>query len=104
MREAFDDLDRAYAAYTGAPPPSSSTPGAVQLGTADTTANAATDGSSVAARSDADGESEPAKRSTNFDPADISPDVKEEIKRRVGQRVREMKQAVEALEESAKEE
>jgi hypothetical protein len=40
---------------------------------------------------------------TNFDPANIPPDVRE-ITRRVGQRVRKLRSAVEALEEQTKEE
>lgn len=37
----------------------------------------------------------------NYNPEEISAEVREEVKRRVGQRVRELKNAVEALEESA---
>lgn len=37
----------------------------------------------------------------NYDPEYISVDVKEEVKKRVGQRVRELKSAVERLEEMA---
>ncbi|KAE8394347.1 hypothetical protein BDV23DRAFT_179828 [Aspergillus alliaceus] len=40
--------------------------------------------------------------STYFDPGEIKPAVREEVKRRVGQRVRELENAVEALEERAK--
>ncbi|KAB8213046.1 hypothetical protein BDV33DRAFT_185570 [Aspergillus novoparasiticus] len=40
--------------------------------------------------------------STYFDPGDIAPEVRQEVKRRVGQRVRELANAVEALEERAK--
>ncbi|KNG82366.1 hypothetical protein ANOM_009851 [Aspergillus nomiae NRRL 13137] len=40
--------------------------------------------------------------STYFDPADIKPEVRAEVKRRVGQRLRELENAVEALEERAK--
>lgn len=50
------------------------------------------------------GSGEGGKRATNFDPGAIQPEMREEVKRRVGQRVREMRNAVEALEESAKEE
>jgi hypothetical protein len=38
----------------------------------------------------------------NFDPESIGPDVKEGVKKRVGQRIRELVSAVEALEERAR--
>ncbi|KAL2004214.1 hypothetical protein VTN02DRAFT_5357 [Thermoascus thermophilus] len=38
----------------------------------------------------------------NYNPEEISAEAREEVKRRVGQRVRELKNAVEALEESAR--
>ncbi|KAB8077399.1 hypothetical protein BDV29DRAFT_168354 [Aspergillus leporis] len=41
--------------------------------------------------------------STYFDPAEITPESREEVKRRVGQRVRELENAVADLEERAKE-
>lgn len=51
-------------------------------------------------------EPEPDDRSeiveTNFDPAAIPAEVRDEVKRRVGQRVRELQNAVEVLEERAK--
>jgi hypothetical protein len=37
----------------------------------------------------------------NYDPELIQPEVKEEVKRRVGQRIRELQNAVQALEEAA---
>ena len=40
---------------------------------------------------------------TNYNPAEISQDVKDEVRRRVGQRIRELRFAVEALEERASE-
>jgi hypothetical protein len=40
---------------------------------------------------------------TNHNPAEISQGVKDEVRRRVGQRIRELKNAVEALEERASE-
>ncbi|CAG7922019.1 unnamed protein product [Penicillium olsonii] len=40
---------------------------------------------------------------TNYNPAEIPQGVKDEVRRRVGQRIRELKQAVEALEERAME-
>ncbi|PLN85054.1 hypothetical protein BDW42DRAFT_161567 [Aspergillus taichungensis] len=39
--------------------------------------------------------------STQFDPAEVEPEVQQEVKRRVGQRVRELKNAVQLLEERA---
>lgn len=38
---------------------------------------------------------------TTYDPADISPEVREEVRKRVGQRVRELDNAVQVLEETA---
>ncbi|EPS32134.1 hypothetical protein PDE_07093 [Penicillium oxalicum 114-2] len=38
---------------------------------------------------------------TNFNPGDVSREVREEVRRRVGQRVRELRNAVELLEERA---
>ncbi|KAL1966535.1 hypothetical protein VTN77DRAFT_4457 [Rasamsonia byssochlamydoides] len=38
----------------------------------------------------------------NYDPEDIQPEVREEVKRRVGQRIRELQNAVAALEERAR--
>jgi hypothetical protein len=40
----------------------------------------------------------------NYNPEEIQPRVKEEVKRRVGQRLRELQQAVETLEEMAQHE
>ncbi|KAJ5482217.1 hypothetical protein N7475_001029 [Penicillium sp. IBT 31633x] len=40
---------------------------------------------------------------TNYDPADIQQSVKDEVRRRVGQRIRELKNAVELLEQRATE-
>ncbi|KAI1944691.1 hypothetical protein LOZ57_004704 [Ophidiomyces ophidiicola] len=68
LREAFDDLDRAYAQYTGAE-----------------SVSPAQGGESTASLS-----------------SHIPSEVKEEIKRRVGQRIRELKNAVEALEEKSR--
>ncbi|PKY04449.1 hypothetical protein P168DRAFT_269383 [Aspergillus campestris IBT 28561] len=39
--------------------------------------------------------------STQFDPAELEPEVQQEVKRRVGQRIRELKNAVQLLEERA---
>lgn len=43
------------------------------------------------------------KSKTNYDPKEVTPEIREEIQRRIGQRMREMRSAVEALEERAKE-
>lgn len=40
---------------------------------------------------------------THYDPADINPEVREEVRMRVGQRVRELENAVAVLEERAQE-
>lgn len=40
---------------------------------------------------------------TTYDPADIKPEVREEVRKRVGQRVRELENAVMVLEEKAQE-
>lgn len=40
---------------------------------------------------------------TSYDPADIKPEVREEVRMRVGQRVRELENAVTVLEERAQE-
>ncbi|EAW07827.1 uncharacterized protein ACLA_025440 [Aspergillus clavatus NRRL 1] len=61
-------------------------------------------GAGVRAGAEAEAEEEDAQGkvvSTNFDPADIAPEVREEVRRRVGHRVRELQNAVEALEERA---
>ena len=39
---------------------------------------------------------------TNFNPAEVSGEAREDVKKRVGQRVRELQNAVENLEEQAK--
>jgi len=41
--------------------------------------------------------------STNFNPAEVSNEARTEVRKRVGQRVRELQNAVENLEERAKE-
>lgn len=38
---------------------------------------------------------------TGYDPGDIEPGVRDEVRRRVGQRVRELENAVQVLEERA---
>ncbi|KMU90837.1 hypothetical protein CIHG_08641 [Coccidioides immitis H538.4] len=77
LREAFDDLAHAYDAYTGATSSSSPSP---------------------------KGQSEGVQRGTALDSSDIPVDIREEIKRRVGQRIRELRNAVEVLEERSKSE
>lgn len=61
------------------------------------------EGELSAAELEADAEEEDGRTRTNYDPRDVAPAVREEIKKRVGQRVREMRSAVQALEESAQE-
>ncbi|KAL1958546.1 hypothetical protein VTO42DRAFT_4143 [Malbranchea cinnamomea] len=112
LREAFDDLERAYAAYTGTAPAGLSTASkATRAGKPSTGATAEADAGSAGVRLNAETEESAAqtgtdeeRRLTNFDPRNIAPEIREEIKRRVGQRVREMRNAVQALEESAREE
>lgn len=48
-----------------------------------------------------EGEGDGAIIETNYDPAEIPQGVKDEVRRRVGQRIRELRYAVEALEERA---
>lgn len=82
MREAFDDLNHAYGAYAeNNPPPEDigSKDGENRTGVADV-------------------------RSTSYDPTNIPADVRAEIKRRVGHRIREIENAVKNLEESAQHE
>ncbi|KAL2369313.1 hypothetical protein RJZ57_006274 [Blastomyces gilchristii] len=107
LREAFDDLDRAYAAYTGTtphpshlerPPPSSS-------------ANAVNGAGGANEAGEAEGEegqtrgssSSSSSSSMRFNPVEVPDEVREEIKRRIGQRIRELRNAVEQLEESVRE-
>jgi uncharacterized protein YjbJ (UPF0337 family) len=82
-RDALNQLVTVYEAYTGA-----------KVG-----------------RTHADGEGDAGEKGTeapvvetNFDPAGVSEEVRGEVKRRVGQRVRELKNAVEILEERAHDE
>ncbi|EEP78593.1 predicted protein [Uncinocarpus reesii 1704] len=84
LREAFDDLDQLYTAYTGSRPhlPSIEEQQAEDKGR----------------------DEKESKKGTTFDPHNISPDVREEIRRRVGQRIRELRNAVEVLEESSRSE
>ncbi|KKZ67265.1 hypothetical protein EMCG_07070 [[Emmonsia] crescens] len=104
LREAFDDLDHAYAAYTGTkphpshlerPPPSSPE---IQDSNASSDARvAAKEGKEV------DEEEEEGRSSMSFNSGEIPDEVRKEIKRRVGQRIRELRNAVERLEESVRE-
>lgn len=88
LREALDDLDYTYAVYTGTQPSKS----ALERRKSSETTETETD-------TEWNGE----RRATNFDPAKVPNETREEIKRRVGQRVRELRNAVEVLEESVSE-
>ncbi|EGE06420.1 hypothetical protein TEQG_05424 [Trichophyton equinum CBS 127.97] len=82
MREAFDDLNHAYGAYAdNNPPPEDieSKDGENRTGVAEV-------------------------RSTSYDPTNIPADVRAEIKKRIGHRIREIENAVKNLEESAQHE
>ena len=58
----------------------------------------------MAEQGELEGEGEGERRPrTNYDPKGVTPEIREEIQRRIGQRMREMRSAVEALEERAKE-
>jgi protein subunit release factor B len=48
-----------------------------------------------------EGERESQVVTTNFDPAQVTAPAREEVRKRVGQRVRELRNAVETLEERA---
>ncbi|KAH8425831.1 uncharacterized protein LDX57_003575 [Aspergillus melleus] len=52
-------------------------------------------------REEGEGEDEGQVIETNFDPSAVEPEVREEVKKRVAQRVRELRNAVELLEERA---
>ncbi|KAI9041577.1 uncharacterized protein KD926_006651 [Aspergillus affinis] len=52
-------------------------------------------------REEGEGEDDGQVVETNFDPAAVEPEVREEVKKRVAQRVRELRNAVELLEERA---
>lgn len=53
---------------------------------------------------EAEGDEEESKVvTTNFNPAEVSPQAREEVRKRVGQRVRELQNAVELMEEKATE-
>ncbi|KAL2383777.1 hypothetical protein RJZ90_002408 [Blastomyces dermatitidis] len=106
LREAFDDLDRAYAAYTGTtphpshlerPPPSSSANAVNGAGGANEAGEA--EGEEGQTR----GSSSSSSSSMRFNPVEVPDEVREEIKRRIGQRIRELRNAVEQLEESVRE-
>ncbi|PGH15575.1 hypothetical protein AJ79_02357 [Helicocarpus griseus UAMH5409] len=124
LREAFDDLDHAYAAYTGTKPqPSNLERGHISPTSEEQDPNApdswgvgaaATEGEGkgtqgVKAESEneiiwGEGEGEGERRGTAFDPEEVPQEIREEIRRRIGQRMRELRNAVEQLEESVKEE
>ncbi|EEQ33417.1 hypothetical protein McanMca71_001405 [Microsporum canis] len=82
MREAFDDLKHTYGAYAdNNPPPQDIEP-----------------------KDGANGVDVAEERSTAYDSTDIPDDIRAEIKRRVGHRIREIENAVNSLEESARHE
>ncbi|PGH20792.1 hypothetical protein AJ80_03419 [Polytolypa hystricis UAMH7299] len=100
LREALDDLDYAYALYTGTKP----LPPVIEVRNVSSSSSS----SSSAAKSgsgspDDDKEWVGQRRETNFDAGQVRAEVRGEIQRRVGQRVRELRHAVEALEESVHE-
>ncbi|KAJ5135844.1 uncharacterized protein N7515_005122 [Penicillium bovifimosum] len=80
-RDALDQLTSVYGLYTASP-------GEVQS----------------EAASDLEELKDGAIIETNYNPADISQPVKDEVRRRVGQRIRELRNAVELLEQRATEE
>lgn len=85
-RDALNQLVTVYELYTGAK-----------------VARTHADGDDAAAASAKGGE-DAGVVETNFDPAGVSEEVRGEVRRRVGQRVRELKNAVEILEERAHDE
>ncbi|KAK2859891.1 hypothetical protein FQN49_004611 [Arthroderma sp. PD_2] len=82
MREAFDDLNHTYSAYADNNPP----PQDIE----------SKDGGSSISATEA--------RSTAYDSTNVPGEIRAEIKRRVGHRIREIENAVSNLEESAKHE
>ncbi|OAX79509.1 hypothetical protein ACJ72_06171 [Emergomyces africanus] len=107
LREAFDDLERAYAAYTGTkpqpshlerPPPSSSPERQDWEASSDVGGAMETEGEEANQGGEGEGRS-----SMAFNPEEVPDVVREEIKRRVGQRIRELRHAVEQLEETVRE-
>lgn len=80
-RDALNQLSSVYGLYTARP-------GEVQ------SENQKDEG-------EGEGEGDGAIIETNYDPAEIPQGVKDEVRRRVGQRIRELRSAVEALEERA---
>lgn len=82
-RDALNQLSTVYGLYTARP-------GEVEN---------EKDGSS----SEVDESGESAIVETQYNPADVPQGVKDEVRRRVGHRIRELKNAVEALEERAME-
>ncbi|EFR03668.1 hypothetical protein MGYG_06664 [Nannizzia gypsea CBS 118893] len=82
MREAFDDLNHAYGAYADNNPPPED----------------------IESKDGGDGTGITEVRSTSYDSTNIPAEVRAEIKRRVGHRIREIENAVKSLEESAQHE
>ncbi|OJD21040.1 hypothetical protein ACJ73_07619, partial [Blastomyces percursus] len=113
LREAFDDLDRAYSAYTGTtphpshlerPPPSPSSGNGGMTINGEGGANEAGGAGGEERQTRGGGSSSSCGGgSMSFNPAEVPDEVREEIKRRIGQRIRELRNAVEQLEESVRE-
>ncbi|EEH21075.1 hypothetical protein PABG_03306 [Paracoccidioides brasiliensis Pb03] len=105
LREAFDDLDCVYAAYTGSKPhPSDLEQWSVsppQTRDPDVPTNDGSTGDKGQREEEAGTEAK--KRGTKFNPDEVPEEIREEIKRRVGQRMGELRNAVQLLEESVRE-
>ncbi|KAJ5366563.1 hypothetical protein N7541_000504 [Penicillium brevicompactum] len=84
-RDALNQLSAVYGLYTAKA-------GEVQ-----------SEGQNQSPGEEGEGDGEGAIIETNYDPAEIPQGVKDEVRRRVGQRIRELRSAVEALEERAME-
>ncbi|EGC43021.1 conserved hypothetical protein [Histoplasma capsulatum var. duboisii H88] len=95
LREAFDDLDHAYSAYTGTTPHPSRLERPANAGLA-----GKEDGAKVFGEGGEGDGGRPNGSSMNFNPTEVPDEVREEIKKRIGQRIRELRNAVEQLEES----
>ncbi|KAL4952363.1 hypothetical protein BDW69DRAFT_167884 [Aspergillus filifer] len=83
-RDALNSLIIAYELYTGS---------SVETGKAS--------GIEEAPETDGEGEGEERIVELGFDPKDVRQEVRDEIKKRIGQRIREVKSAVEVLEKRA---
>ncbi|KAJ5086457.1 hypothetical protein NUU61_007764 [Penicillium alfredii] len=95
-RDALNQLCAVYGMYSSAPSTSSSSSSSPS-----SAANPHTVVTEGQAEAEGSGEGPPFVE-TNYDPAQVSQAVRDEVRKRVGQRVRELKNAVEVLEEKAK--